>query len=237
MISNVPDFPPIFTHLLVVNLHSFLSDYSHSFISPQSFIPFTTNRRMKFWALLGLAASVAAIPLESPAGRLHKRDGARKHIGYRVVNKKNGGKAVQSIGTHGRQLGRGTYISPRFQDFPDYNPEDGIPWDCVVTVDAAFWDGLKKAWVPEMFEFPEDREDNQDTCRPLPLWTLRWSTNRARFLKTLDADSTLKTCRAGGWGRMYQRDSYRVWTLFTQHLDLCLLCLSIRVIPNIVFKA
>lgn len=42
---------------------------------------------MKFWALLALAASVAAIPLEGPGVQLHKRDGARKHIGYRIVSK------------------------------------------------------------------------------------------------------------------------------------------------------
>jgi hypothetical protein len=159
---------------------------------------------MKFWALLALAASVAAIPFEGRAGPLHKRAGVRSHIGYRTVSKarppipsdpisspvtqptntsqgeadainKNGGKSVQSLGTQGRQLDSGIYISPVFQDFPDFNPDDGIPWDCAVTVDASVWAAFKKAWVPEMFEFPEDREKNPDKCSELPLWTPRYS--------------------------------------------------------------
>lgn len=158
---------------------------------------------MKFWALLALAASVAAIPLQGPAGRVHKRDEARKHIGYRVVSKvrppgsshliyspvtqltdisqaeaeaihKNDGKAVQSTGKGIQQLGLGTYISPKFQLYKDFDPKMGIPWDCVVTADANFWDGLKKAWVPKLFEFPEDKEKNPDQCQPLPLWSPRY---------------------------------------------------------------
>lgn len=42
---------------------------------------------MKFWTLLALAASAAAFPLEGPVVQLHKRDGVRKHIGYRVATK------------------------------------------------------------------------------------------------------------------------------------------------------
>ncbi|RDW81618.1 uncharacterized protein DSM5745_05175 [Aspergillus mulundensis] len=172
---------------------------------------------MKSWAFLVLAASVSAIPLDIPAGRLHKRAPARQHIGYRVVSKvrpptpyplrsppatnypiqneadaihANGGKAVQSVGSMGRQLGPGTYISPRFQGFPEYDPSKGIPWDCVVTVDADVWDGWKKAWVPRLFEFPEDRENNPDKCKPLILWTPRWRANRARFLTFLDEGLT-----------------------------------------------
>lgn len=170
-------------------------------ISP-TVIHFTTNANhtMKFWALLALAASVTAIPFEG--GILHKRAGERIHIGYRIVSKvrllhptqpnqltpppfppsqeeadainDNGGKAVQSRGTMGRQLGTGTYISPAFHDFPDYDPSKGLPWDCAVTVDAAAWSGLKKAWVPKMFEFPEDKEKNPDKCKPLPLWLGCW---------------------------------------------------------------
>ncbi len=156
---------------------------------------------MKFCALLALAASVAAIPFEGDI--LHKRSGERTHIGYRIVSKvrllhptqpnqltpphlqeeadaihKQGGKAVQSRGTMGRQLGTGTYISPAFHDFPDYDPSKGLPWDCAVTVDAAAWAGLKKAWVPKMFEFPEDKEKNPDKCKPLALWTPRWGACR-----------------------------------------------------------
>lgn len=86
----------------------------------------------------------------------------------------NGGKAVQSRGTMGRQLGTGTYISPAFHDFPDYDPSKGYPWDCAVTVDATAWAGLRKAWIPKMFEFPEDKEKNPDKCKPLALWTPRW---------------------------------------------------------------
>lgn len=69
------------------------------------------------------------------------------------------GKAVQSKGTMGRQLGTGTYISARFQDFPDYDPSS-VPWDCVVTIDADVWDGWNQAWIPKSFEFPEDKEKN-----------------------------------------------------------------------------
>ncbi|KAJ9293519.1 hypothetical protein DTO271G3_7784 [Paecilomyces variotii] len=152
---------------------------------------------MNFWTLLALAASVAAIPLEGPGGQLHKRDGARKHIGYRIVSKaeadaiyENKGKAVQSLGKGARQLGQGTYISPRFQDFPEWNPQDGNPWDCVATIDADVWDGWKKAWIPKSFEFPEDEKKNPDTCKPLMLWTPRWRANRARFLTYLDASMT-----------------------------------------------
>ncbi|KAK4197627.1 hypothetical protein QBC40DRAFT_308879 [Triangularia verruculosa] len=150
---------------------------------------------MKFWALLALAASISAIPFEG--GILHKRAGARIHIGYRIVSKEeadaindNDGKAVQSRGTMGRQLGTGTYISPAFHDFPDYDPSKGLPWDCAVTIDADDWAGLKKAWIPKMFEFPEDKEKNPDKCKPLPLWTPRWVANRKRFLKHLDPTST-----------------------------------------------
>lgn len=75
----------------------------------------------------------------------------------------------------GRQLGTGTYISPRFQDFPDYDPSS-VPWDCVVTIDADVWDGWNQAWIPKSFEFPEDKEKNPDKCKPLMLWTPRWST-------------------------------------------------------------
>ncbi|KAI1828957.1 hypothetical protein DTO027I6_10033 [Penicillium roqueforti] len=152
---------------------------------------------MKFWTLLALAASAAAFPLEGPVVQLHKRDGVRKHIGYRVATKaeadainENGGKAVQSLGTGGRQLGTGTYISPRFQDFPDFDRSKGIPWDCVVTIDADVWDGWNKAWIPKFFEFPEDKEKNPDKCEPLPIWTPRYKTNRARFLKYLEASMT-----------------------------------------------
>ncbi|KAK4660708.1 hypothetical protein QC762_121445 [Podospora pseudocomata] len=150
---------------------------------------------MKFWALVALAASVAAIPFEG--GTIHKRAGGRIHIGYRIVSKEeadainaNGGKAVQSRGTMGRQLGTGTYISPAFHDFPDFDPSKGYPWDCAVTVDATAWAGLRKAWIPKMFEFPEDKEKNPDKCKPLALWTPRWVANRKRFLKYLDPTST-----------------------------------------------
>lgn len=83
---------------------------------------------------------------------------------------------MQSLGTGGRQLGTGTYISPRFQDFPDFDRSKGIPWDCVVTIDADVWDGWNKAWIPKFFEFPEDKEKNPDKCEPLPIWTPRYST-------------------------------------------------------------
>ena len=81
---------------------------------------------------------------------------------------------MQSLGTSGRQLGSGTYISPAFMDWPDYDPSKGIPWDCAVTVDAAAWAALNKAWTPKSYEFPEDRENNPDKCKPLLLWTPRW---------------------------------------------------------------
>ncbi|KAF4829622.1 hypothetical protein CGCTS75_v006367 [Colletotrichum tropicale] len=102
----------------------------------------------------------------------------------------NDGKAVQSLGTSGRQLGTGTYISPAFQDFPEYDPSKGIPWDCVVTMDADTWSGLKKAWIPKFYEFPEDKEKNPDKCKPLNLWTPRWKANRKRFLTSLDSSFT-----------------------------------------------
>lgn len=80
---------------------------------------------------------------------------------------------MQSIGTGARQLGPGIYISPGFQDFPEFNRDEGIPWDCAVTIDAGDWNAFKKAWVPRYYEFPEDRENNPDTCNPLALWTMR----------------------------------------------------------------
>ncbi|KAL2878356.1 hypothetical protein SGCOL_006327 [Colletotrichum sp. CLE4] len=150
---------------------------------------------MKVWAALTLTAAVAAVPFEGIS--LHKRAGARSHIGYRIVSKAeadainaNDGKAVQSLGTSGRQLGTGTYISPAFQDFPEYDPSKGIPWDCVVTMDADTWSGLKKAWIPKFYEFPEDKEKNPDKCKPLNLWTPRWKANRKRFLTSLDSSFT-----------------------------------------------
>jgi Family of unknown function (DUF5910) len=81
---------------------------------------------------------------------------------------------VQSEGTSGRQLGPGVYISPASMDWPDYDPDKGIPWDCAVTIDAVTWAGLNKAWIPKFYEFPEDREANPDKCKPLTLWTPRW---------------------------------------------------------------
>jgi hypothetical protein len=79
----------------------------------------------------------------------------------------NGGKAVQSIGTGARQLGPGLYITRGFQE---WDHKDTSLWDCVVTVDAAYWNGLKKAWVPKSFVFPE----NTDTCRADGLWAFRF---------------------------------------------------------------
>ena len=40
---------------------------------------------MKLWSILALAASVAAIPFEGT--QLHKRNGERIYVGYRVVSK------------------------------------------------------------------------------------------------------------------------------------------------------
>lgn len=148
---------------------------------------------MKFWAVLALAASVAAVPFEGAS--LHKRAG-ETHIGYRIVAKSeadliaaNDGKAVQSVGTGGRQLGDGLYISPAFQDFADFDTSKGTPWDCNVTADTDAWDGFKKAWIPQFFQFPEDCANNQN-CEELRLWTQVKRNNRKRFLAHLDAEST-----------------------------------------------
>lgn len=55
-----------------------------------------------------------------------------------------------------RQLGVGIYMSPLFYDWPPPDVPDDEHWDCRVTADARFWEGLKKGWVPRYMEAPED---------------------------------------------------------------------------------
>ncbi|RMZ84418.1 hypothetical protein DV738_g461, partial [Chaetothyriales sp. CBS 135597] len=168
---------------------------------------------MKFWVLLAVAVLVTGIPVEEPGDILNKRDDKpRRHIGYRVASKaeaeaifNNGRKAVQSNGSGARQLGNGIYISPKFQDYstsgtaePGEEPVKDTNWDCLGTIDPDFWAGLNKAWIPGRFEFPEDRQENPDTCSPQILWGMAPSkahiltfptpdkTNRERFLTFLD---------------------------------------------------
>jgi hypothetical protein len=87
---------------------------------------------------------------------------------------KNGGKAVQSLGNGGRQTGSGVYILNKFQDYENNDPEGKVQWDCVVTVDAEEWDKWTKVYVPELFTFLEDVDDEtKDTCKPLELWKMR----------------------------------------------------------------
>jgi hypothetical protein len=72
--------------------------------------------------------------LHNPATKTTNRPGrSRSHQQKR-------GKAVQSIGNGGRQIGQGLYILNSFQAW-DNNAVDGsVQWDCVVTVDADEWD-------------------------------------------------------------------------------------------------
>lgn len=90
---------------------------------------------------------------------------------------KNDFKAVQSLGTQGRQIGQGTYMSPAFQDIDYEKMPDGIDskvpnkWDCSVTVDKTVWDGYNKAWIPHYYDFSADDESKQ--CTPLNLWSMR----------------------------------------------------------------
>jgi hypothetical protein len=77
---------------------------------------------------------------------------------------------VQSLGNGGRQTGSGVYILNKFQDYENNDPEGKVQWDCVVTVDAEEWDKWTKVYVPELFTFPEDVDDEtKDTCKPLEL--------------------------------------------------------------------
>lgn len=54
------------------------------------------------------------------------------------------------------------YISPIFHDWPPANVFDHagvkpeVYWDCKVTAEAGFWEGLKKAWISRYFEAPQD---------------------------------------------------------------------------------
>ncbi|KAF3040041.1 hypothetical protein E8E12_000334 [Didymella heteroderae] len=116
---------------------------------------------MKFWALLALAASVAvqAFPLEDYKAQLHTRDSDAE---AKAIHK-NGGKAVQSSGNGGRQIGPGLYILNLFQAWGDNDPDRDIQWDCVVTFDADEWDKWNKVYLPKLFTFPEDAEKKKDT--------------------------------------------------------------------------
>ncbi|KAI4941646.1 hypothetical protein J4E91_010677 [Alternaria rosae] len=170
---------------------------------------------MKFWALLALAASVAvqAIPQDYTT-RLHTRDGnVKKHIGYRVMSKaeaeainKNGGKAVQSIGNGGRQIGQGLYILNSYQAWGDNSVDGSVQWDCVVTVDADEWDKWNKVYLPELYTFPEDEEDEtKNTCKPLELWYPKpvSKKNKARFIDSVlpgaTVENTVIFAKVKGW--------------------------------------
>jgi hypothetical protein len=89
--------------------------------------------------------------------------------------RENDMKAVVSDGTRGRQLGDGAYLSPAFQEYTVTDPSKGTPWDCAVTMESGDWDGLAKAWIPRLYQFPEDVAKNPDKCNWLPLWTPRYS--------------------------------------------------------------
>ncbi|ERF72908.1 hypothetical protein EPUS_08736 [Endocarpon pusillum Z07020] len=155
---------------------------------------------MKFQVVLALVALVAAVPFEG--GQLHKRAGEKIHVGYRAVHKAeaqaieaNGRKAVRSNERGGRQIGSGIYISPEFKYWTEaYSDPDAPPWDCAVFVDADYWNGLNKAWIPRSFKFPEDDANNPATCAPLQLWKMfpAVKRNRARFLQHLDPSFTIE---------------------------------------------
>lgn len=69
---------------------------------------------------------------------------------------------MASVGTGGKQLGAGTYISPGFQEFyPGNDPLFAAFWDCAITVDPTNWDTVNLAWVPKSVSI-------DDAC--LPLW-------------------------------------------------------------------
>ncbi|TLS30197.1 hypothetical protein PpBr36_03254 [Pyricularia pennisetigena] len=153
---------------------------------------------MKFWTVLTLAVSAAAVPFRNGTA------GLLKHVGWRQISAgemdaiiKNGGRAVQSNGSGARQIGRGLYITPGFKQFATAEDvDDPQYWDCAVTMDAAAWDGLKKIWLPQWFEFPEDREKTFVSADRLGSWELKVAlvlsaANRKRFLTYLDAAATV----------------------------------------------
>jgi hypothetical protein len=71
---------------------------------------------------------------------------------------------VQSIGNGGRQIGQGLYILNSFQTWGNNAVDGSVQWDCVVTVDADEWDKWNKVYLPELYTFPEDVED-ETKCR------------------------------------------------------------------------
>ncbi|PVI01517.1 hypothetical protein DM02DRAFT_704906 [Periconia macrospinosa] len=107
---------------------------------------------------------------------------------------KNDGKAVQSVGNGGRQIGPGLYILNSFQGWGDNDPKGDVRWDCVVTVDADEWDKWNKVYLPELFTFPEDAEKKKDTCKPLELWKMFPTSrkNRLRFIGYVSPGATIE---------------------------------------------
>ncbi|KAI2795006.1 hypothetical protein POX_a01609 [Penicillium oxalicum] len=166
---------------------------------------------MKFWIPVLLVALFSGTPegFQDHWDHWQKRDEGPPglHIGYRVILKEeaervynNGWKAVPPDGTRGRQTGAGAYLLRGFQEWEVY-PDGIIRYDCVATIDAAVWNSWKKIWLPRLFEFPEDKEKDPETCKPLELWGMRpeqspsdnTERNRARFLKYLDPSLSVDT--------------------------------------------
>lgn len=93
-----------------------------------------------------------------------------KEEAERIYN--NGWKAVPPDGTRGRQTGAGAYILRGFREWEDEIKDDSR-YDCVATIDVADWNSWSKIWLPNYFEFPEDKEKDPKTCKPLELWGMK----------------------------------------------------------------
>jgi hypothetical protein len=89
---------------------------------------------------------------------------------------------VQSNGSGGRQIGQGLYLLHNFQAWGNNDPKGKVQWDCAVTVDADAWDKWNKVYLPELYTFPEDVDDDtKDTCKPLELWYPKPVSSKCSF--------------------------------------------------------
>lgn len=99
---------------------------------------------------------------------------------------------VKSKGGAGRQLGKGIYLTPNFKGWPEAEanrgPDDPPLWDCVATVDPAYWDAANKAWIWQYYSFPEDQDNDPDACVALKMWGMFPGTQLIQLLLFLRAD-------------------------------------------------
>ncbi|KAI1402501.1 hypothetical protein F4819DRAFT_275346 [Hypoxylon fuscum] len=118
-------------------------------------------------AILALATSVAAIPLQ-----LQER-GEQIVIGYRRCAKEQAEDYIKagtvtydaSFPDWGKQIGAGTYTTPGRDDYEPMADPDS--WYCVISADKDRINDVSKAWIPKISPFDgktklwnQNKEDN-----------------------------------------------------------------------------